>query len=286
VHSKVDTVHRFAGPGGAACVKIRLRDMRVPELGDKVSSRHGQKGVVGIVLPQHCMPFNRDGLVPDIIVNPHAFPSRMTIAHLLECLLSKACVADGVAAFDGTPFTVTGEDAMAFARERLGADHGCDVLYDAATGRQMECDIFVGPTYYQRLKHMVADKIHYRKTGPLSMRTRQPTQGRGNNGGLRMGGMEIDVLNSHGISCFVKETAMDRSDTYEWAPEPALSRRGTRLRTPYALKLLTQELAAMGVAMHIDPHDAGDEDEAYEHNMDAGGSEDDGGASEDADGGA
>ncbi|GAX83339.1 hypothetical protein CEUSTIGMA_g10764.t1 [Chlamydomonas eustigma] len=180
--SFVDRV--YARPGFC---KVRVRKFRLPELGDKVCSRHGQKGVVGALVPTVDMPCNARGLTPDLIINPHAFPSRMTVGHLLECLVAKTAVLNGTPSIDATPF-------------------------EPRTGEQIDTPIFIGPTYYLRLKHMVQDKINYRARGKLVTLTGQPTQGRGNDGGIRMGEMERDVMISHGTMAFLKESYVDRSD--------------------------------------------------------------------------
>lgn len=220
--------------------KIRLRKTKIPELGDKVASCHAQKGVVGMILPTENMPFNRDGVVPDMIINPHAFPTRMTIGHLLECIVAKECVFKGQIS-DASAFCETKQefaDLEAFGLER----YGNEVLYSGRTGQQINTEIFFGPTYYQRLKHMVSEKMNYRTQGPITMTTRQPTQGRGNNGGLRIGEMERDVLIAQGVSGFLKESLFERSDAYSYKVED-----DWRLNTPYCFKLLTQEIVTMGI---------------------------------------
>ena len=173
------------------------------------NSRHGQKGVIGMIMPHHEMPFTRDGLVPDIIINPHAFPSRMTVGHLIECVLAKLGVEKGVYT-DATAFGQA-ENIKGFEKR------GDEVMYNGKTGEQMRCDIFIGPTYYFRLKHMVEDKINYRERGQMVGITQQPTQGRGHGGGLRIGEMETAALLAYGISAFTKESLMERSDAHQVA---------------------------------------------------------------------
>ena len=186
--------------------KTRLRNERVPSIGDKVSSRHGQKGTIGMLYRREDMPFSSSGMVPDIIINPHAIPSRMTIAQLMECLSSKACCARGDPEGDGTPFQGMTVDAVAAQLAACGMErYGNEVMYNPRTGEQVPCAVFMGPTYYQRLKHIVADKVHSRAAnGPVVLLTRQPAEGRARDGGLRLGEMEIECLLGHGILYFLK----------------------------------------------------------------------------------
>jgi DNA-directed RNA polymerase II subunit RPB2 len=194
-------------------VDVRLRKSRRPVIGDKLASCHGQKGCIGLVLPQVEMPFTKDGLVPDIIINPHAFPSRMTIGQLLECILSKVACKIGCQMF-ASPFERRdNEEYFNFLEENGIERHSNEVMYNARTGEQMKSDIFIGPTFYYRLKHMVDDKINYRsRDGAIDYLTKQPTGGRTKNGGLRIGEMETNSIVAHGLSSFLKESLMDRSD--------------------------------------------------------------------------
>ena len=193
-------------------VKVRIRKTRTPIVGDKLSSRMGQKGVIGITLPQEDMPFTEDGIVPDIIVNPHAIPSRMTIGQLCECLLSILCTLTGERG-DGTMFRNASLEYLCEQLQKHGYDrYGRRKLRNGFTGESFESDVFVGPTYYQRLRHMAADKYHARSRGPIHMLSRQPTEGRARDGGLRFGEMERDTLISHGSVEFLKDRLLDNSD--------------------------------------------------------------------------
>lgn len=187
----VDQVIMTIDEDGQKFVKIRTRKIRIPQIGDKFASRHGQKGTVGITYRQEDMPFTAEGIVPDIIINPHAIPSRMTIGHLVEALLSKLCTLVGDFG-DATPFTeVTVETISQLLREKGYQSRGLEVLYHGHTGRKIQAQVYFAPTYYQRLKHMVDDKIHSRARGPVQILTRQPVEGRSRDGGLRFGEMEV-----------------------------------------------------------------------------------------------
>lgn len=188
----VDAVLKSKNRDGSNLAKVRTRITRIPEIGDKLSSRHGQKGVIGMTLRATDMPFTADGVIPDVIVNPHAIPSRMTIGQLMECLLGKVSCATGKVG-DATPFREVSIEDIGDALEKEGFDRlGNEYLYNGTTGEKMAAKVFIGPVYYQRLKHMVSDKQHSRSRGPVQILTRQPVEGRAREGGLRFGEMERD----------------------------------------------------------------------------------------------
>ena len=199
--------------------KVRIREDRAPNIGDKFASRCGQKGTVGLIIPEQDMPFTSDGIRPDLIVNPHAFPSRMTIGQFVETVMAKACVIYG-AFGDCTAFVNLGNKHETFGNMLLKENYssnGTQILYNGTTGEQIESEIFIGPTYYMRLKHMVKDKINFRARGPNTNLTRQPVQGRANDGGLRIGEMERDGIIGHGAAHFLQESMLIRGDVYYMA---------------------------------------------------------------------
>ena len=248
--------------------KVRFLKIKRPEFGDKHASRHGQKGVIGMIIPEEGMPFTKNGIKPDIIINPHAIPSRMTIGHLVECVFAKLCCIEGHTG-DGTVFLPFDENIIYDKLFDNGFDsHGNEILYNGYTGQQLNCEIFIGPTFYFRLKHMVAEKMHARGIGPKVSLTRQPTAGRRKGGGLRIGEMERDSVLSHGISSFMQESMMERSDKYSWVISkksgviypfnPSIKNRVhkeneelVQVNTPYSFKLLVQELEAMGIQVRL-----------------------------------
>jgi DNA-directed RNA polymerase beta subunit len=194
--------------------KVRVRTLRKPVLGDKFSSRHGQKGTIGNIIPECDMPFTKNGLRPDIIINPHAIPSRMTIGQLKETLLGKVLLELGMFG-DGTSFGNLDVKTISKELQNLGYEsYGNELLYNGLTGEQLETNIYIGPVFYQRLKHMVNDKQHSRSIGPMVNLTRQPAEGRSRDGGFRIGEMERDVMLAHGMSKFCKERLFDVSDKY------------------------------------------------------------------------
>ena len=210
----VDRVLMSTNAEGLRFVKVRMRTTKVPQIGDKFASRHGQKGTIGITYRQEDMPFTSEGIVPDLIINPHAIPSRMTIAHLIECQLSKVSSLRGYEG-DATPFTeVTVDSVSGLLREHGYQSRGFEVMYNGHTGRKLVAQVFLGPTYYQRLRHMVDDKIHARARGPVQILTRQPVEGRARDGGLRFGEMERDCMIAHGASAFLKERLFEVSDAF------------------------------------------------------------------------
>jgi DNA-directed RNA polymerase II subunit RPB2 len=212
---RVESVVITVNPKGFSTVKVRITQDRIPEFGDKFSTRHGQKGTIGMIYRAQDMPRTADGVVPDMIVNPHCIPSRMTIAQLMEMLFGWVCYKSSTIG-DATTFTTDSnahEHIGKILEEQYGMERGGNtILYDGATGVQMKTNIFIGPVFVMRLKHMVEDKWNARAEGRKEQKTRQPTGGRGAQGGLRIGEMERDALVSHGVSGFLKESMMERAD--------------------------------------------------------------------------
>ena len=235
----------------------------------KLRGREGQKGTIGITYNQEDMPFTKDGIVPDIIMNPNAIPRRMTIAQLIECIFGKVGCISGTE-LDSTPFRKVNVENISDIMEKMGYNRsGTEILYNGKTGEQMEAAIFIGPTFYQRLKHLVEDKQHSRSKGPYQLLTHQPAEGRSRDGGFRFGEMERDNMLSHGTVQFLKERTFDCSDKYYvWIdnetgmispvnPEKSIYKslysdnmtRFSKIQIPYSSKLLIQELQSL----HINP---------------------------------
>ncbi len=249
VGEKGSKVRKMIGLKG---VKIRIVEDRTPVVGDKMSSRHSQKGTIGQIMQEEDMPFTARGVRPDLIFNPHGIPTRMTVGQFLEAATNKLGIHLG-SFVDATPFSVDKRvpDLKAALLQMGFEPYSHEVLYNGMTGEQMEADIFMGPIYYQRLKQMVEDKINYRDTGPKTLLTHQPTGGRSNDGGMRIGEMERDSLIAHGMSKFVRESFMERSDgtTVEFDKETGrIDTSRDILELPYSMALFTQELEAMHIA--------------------------------------
>ncbi|KAL1457192.1 hypothetical protein WDU94_001850 [Cyamophila willieti] len=261
VPSYIERVLVSSNSDDAFLIKMLLRQTRRPEIGDKFSSRHGQKGVIGLIVEQEDMPFNESGICPDIIMNPHGYPSRMTVGKLIELLAGKAGLMEGNykegTAFGGTQVKDVQEELVKHGYNYQGKD----VFYSGITGEALEAYIYSGPVYYQKLKHMVQDKIHARSRGPRVVLTRQPTEGRSREGGLRLGEMERDCLISYGASMLLIERLMVSSDEFnmdvcgqcgrfaysEWCHGCKSSTHISHINIPYSCKLLFQELMCMNI---------------------------------------
>ncbi|MEM4507129.1 MAG: DNA-directed RNA polymerase subunit B [Acidilobaceae archaeon] len=252
-------------------VKVRVRDQRIPEIGDKFATRHGQKGVIGMLYPAYDLPYTEEGIIPDVIMNPHAIPSRMTVGQILEVIAGKVG-AIKARYVDATPFYKEVIDSLKIELLKSGYDpNSREILYDGRTGEIIENPIVIGISFYQRLYHMVSDKMHARATGKVQLLTRQPTEGKARQGGLRFGEMERDSLVGHGASMLVRERLLESSDVYvmyvcnfcghiSWFNRkkgvyecPIHGEEGDvkPVKVPYAFKLLLQELLSMGIKPEI-----------------------------------
>jgi len=270
----VDNVLLSTNSNGFKFTKVRLRTLKIPEVGDKFASRHGQKGTLGIMYRQEDMPWTHFGVTPDIVMNPHAIPSRMTIGHLVEQLTGKVGALVGCQG-DATPFTrVTVKDISGRLHDMGFQRFGNERVFNGHTGRPLTNKIFVGPVYYQRLKHMVSDKVQSRSRGPVTSLVRQPTEGRAKEGGLRFGEMERDCQISHGAAKFLKERLFDVSDAYRLHvcdtcglfAVAKLSKNTfecrlckdkakiSQIMMPYAAKLMIQELMTMNILPRLVMH--------------------------------
>ncbi|MBW3010954.1 DNA-directed RNA polymerase subunit B [Candidatus Woesearchaeota archaeon] len=261
----VDFVVVTENEEGNKFVQVRVRDLRLPEIGDKFSSRHGQKGVIGMLYPQADMPFTASGIVPDLIFSPHSIPTRMTISHMIELVAGKVGFMSG-RYIDATAFDSEPEKALREELKSLGfRENGTETLYNGLTGEQFKVKIFIGNQYYLKLRHMVANKIHSRATGPITLLTRQPTEGKAKEGGLRLGEMEKDTFIAHGAALLLKErfdsdktivpiceqcgmlAFVDKFKNRNICPVCGENAEISQVEMSYAFKLLLDELKSMAI---------------------------------------
>ena len=267
----VDTVVMTQSNEGGKMYKIRARDMRIPEIGDKFASRHGQKGVLGILAKNEDLPYTSDGISPDVLINPHAFPSRMTVGMMMESICGKAASLRG-SQFDGSAFVGEKMEDVKKVMDSAGFKYsGKEKMYDGRTGKSFPVEVFIGVVYYQKLHHMVADKIHARARGQVQMLTKQPTEGRARGGGLRFGEMERDCLIAYGASMILKDRLLDESDKsdifvcercgliayHDVKQRKYVCRvcgdksKVSSVSVAYAFKLLLQEMQSLNVAPRL-----------------------------------
>jgi len=267
----VDTIILTQSAEGGKMFKVRIRDMRLPEIGDKFASRHGQKGVVGLLAKAEDLPYTADGISPDVLINPHAFPSRMTVGMMMESITGKAAAMRG-RKVDGSAFVGEKVDEVKGVLEDAGFKYsGKEIMYDGRTGKQFPVEVFIGVVYYQKLHHMVADKIHARARGQVQMLTKQPTEGRARGGGLRFGEMERDCIIAYGASMILKDRLLDESDKSDIfvcercglvAYHDIKQRRFycrvcdkkgkvSSVSVAYAFKLLLQEMSCLNIAPRL-----------------------------------
>ena len=267
----VDTVVMTQSHEGGKMYKIRVRDMRIPEIGDKFASRHGQKGVLGILAKNEDLPYTEQGITPDVLINPHAFPSRMTVGMMMESVTGKAAAVRGKQ-FDGSAFVGEKMDVVKEILDKAGFKYsGKEKMYDGRTGKSFLVDVFIGVVYYQKLHHMVSDKIHARARGQVQMLTKQPTEGRARGGGLRFGEMERDCLIAYGASMLLKDRLLDESDKTEVLVCEKCGLTGfhdarkrkfvcaqcgdsapiSSISVAYAFKLLLQEILSLNIAPRL-----------------------------------
>jgi len=267
----VDTIMLTQSSEGGKMFKVRIRDMRSPEIGDKFASRHGQKGVVGLLAKAEDLPYTADGISPDVLINPHAFPSRMTVGMMMESITGKAAAIRG-RKVDASAFVGEKVDEVKSVMKDAGFKYsGKEIMYDGRTGKQFPVEVFIGVVYYQKLHHMVADKIHARARGQVQMLTKQPTEGRARGGGLRFGEMERDCLIAYGASMILKDRLLDESDKSDifvcercgvvayhdikqrrfWCRICGDKGKVSSVSVAYAFKLLLQEMSSLNIAPRL-----------------------------------